>query len=228
MRIIFVRHGHPNYRNDCLTELGHIQAEALADRLSCEEIDYFASSSCGRAYETAMHVAERLGKEVEKLDFMREIPWGDIEGKETPSNNSPWYCVADMIKDKESIVSPEWDRSEYFARNKATFHFPKISAQFDEWLARLGYEREGEYYRVKRKNDSTVLLASHGGASGSVLSHLFNLPLPFVFATFRINYTSVTIVSLDGDEGEIASPQIEIMNDARHIEGITEDNIYGR
>ena len=28
MRIIFVRHGHPNYRKDCLTELGHLQAKA--------------------------------------------------------------------------------------------------------------------------------------------------------------------------------------------------------
>ncbi len=28
MRIIFVRHGHPDYTNDCLTELGHLQAGA--------------------------------------------------------------------------------------------------------------------------------------------------------------------------------------------------------
>ena len=78
MRILFVRHGHPNYKNDCLTELGHLQAEALADRLSAEDIAHFASSSCGRAYETAVHVAQRRDKEVEKLDFMREVPWGDI------------------------------------------------------------------------------------------------------------------------------------------------------
>ena len=33
MRIIFVRHGEPDYKNDCLTAEGHIQAEAVAKRL---------------------------------------------------------------------------------------------------------------------------------------------------------------------------------------------------
>ena len=34
MRIIFVRHGHPDYIKNCLTEIGHKQAEAAAQRLS--------------------------------------------------------------------------------------------------------------------------------------------------------------------------------------------------
>ena len=33
MKIYFVRHGDPNYRHDCLTELGHKQAQAAAKRL---------------------------------------------------------------------------------------------------------------------------------------------------------------------------------------------------
>ena len=33
MRIVFVRHGHPNYENDCLTPLGKQHAEAAAERL---------------------------------------------------------------------------------------------------------------------------------------------------------------------------------------------------
>lgn len=39
MRLILVRHGHPNYEIDCLTELGHLQAEAAAERLCSEGID---------------------------------------------------------------------------------------------------------------------------------------------------------------------------------------------
>ena len=31
MRIIFVRHGHPNYELDCLTPLGKLQAQAVAE-----------------------------------------------------------------------------------------------------------------------------------------------------------------------------------------------------
>ena len=43
MRIIFVRHGHPNYRKDCLTELGHLQAKAAAKRLKEEGIETIES-----------------------------------------------------------------------------------------------------------------------------------------------------------------------------------------
>ena len=39
MHIVFVRHGHPNYKLDCLTELGHNQAAAAAERLADEGID---------------------------------------------------------------------------------------------------------------------------------------------------------------------------------------------
>ncbi len=38
MRLFFVRHGHPDYEKDCLTELGHIQAERAAMRLKEEGI----------------------------------------------------------------------------------------------------------------------------------------------------------------------------------------------
>ena len=34
MKIYFVRHGHPNYELDCLTPLGHRQAEAAAEENS--------------------------------------------------------------------------------------------------------------------------------------------------------------------------------------------------
>lgn len=45
MKIIFVRHGHPDYANDCLTDLGNKQGEAVAKRLEKEKIDRFYSSS---------------------------------------------------------------------------------------------------------------------------------------------------------------------------------------
>jgi len=47
MKIVFVRHGHPDYHNDCLTELGHLQAEAAAQRLEQEGIEEIYSSTRG-------------------------------------------------------------------------------------------------------------------------------------------------------------------------------------
>ena len=61
MRIIFVRHGHPNYEKDCLTELGHRHAEAAALRLRNEGVERIYSSTCGRAFETAQHLGDLIG-----------------------------------------------------------------------------------------------------------------------------------------------------------------------
>ena len=82
MRLIFVRHGHPNYEKDCLTELGHLQAEAAAERLHNEGIDRIFTSSSGRAVETAQHIGAKLGLSCHQCDFMRELNWGSANGEE--------------------------------------------------------------------------------------------------------------------------------------------------
>ena len=53
MRIVFVRHGEPDYARDCLTENGKIQAALAAERLREEGIEEIYSSPLGRAAETA-------------------------------------------------------------------------------------------------------------------------------------------------------------------------------
>ena len=75
MKIYFIRHGHPDYKLDCLTELGHKQAEIAAENLRDSGIEVIYSSSCGRAVETAEHTAKLLGLSVETFDFMRELGW---------------------------------------------------------------------------------------------------------------------------------------------------------
>ena len=83
MRIVFIRHGEPDYEKDCLTELGLEQARMAAVRLQKENIDVVYSSTMGRALETAQAFCELTGKTVNELDFMSEIRYGkehhDIE-----------------------------------------------------------------------------------------------------------------------------------------------------
>ena len=68
MRIIFVRHGEPDYANDCLTEQGRLQAREAAKRLLGEGIEEIYSSPLGRAAETAAATAEVLKLPVKTLD----------------------------------------------------------------------------------------------------------------------------------------------------------------
>ena len=227
MKIIFVRHGHPDYRKDCLTEIGHLHGKAVAERLRREKIDRICSSSCGRARETAEHIAVYHDLPVETFDFIREIGWGSIDGTELFKNGHPWFTVDDMIANGESLHDPEFEKNPRFSNNKVIYDVKRIGDGFDEWLLDLGYKREGEYYRVLRKNDDNVIMVSHGGASSAALAHLFSLPFLLTLSIVRADYTAITIVSLEGEEGKLALPRFDMMNDSKHIQGIEAEKYFG-
>ena len=219
MNIIFVRHGHPDYKNDCLTELGHLQAKAAAERLKNEKIDEFFSSSCGRAYETALHIAELHNSEVTKLDFMREIKW----------TAHPWTLAREgWVANGKDIMNPDWANDETLKGDAVIEAYNTVSKSFDEWLKEFGLCREGDYYRMVEECDKTILLASHGGSSTVVLSHIFNMPFPFVCRALMPDFTAITKVSFGGShckKGDLISPTFVIANDSRHIEGVTTESI---
>jgi len=217
MRIIFVRHGHPDYDNDCLTPLGHEHGEAVAERLKDEPITRIFSSTCGRAMETAEHIDVNFGLGVEGLDFMREIKWGSVDGTGIFANGHPWDCSDEIVARGQDLLEKNWRETDLYRNNKAVEAADKIGAGLDVWLAELGYTREGDYYRVGKVSHQTVVLVSHGGASSAALAHLFNLPFPFVCSAICPDYTAVTVVTFEEKEGELIAPRFEIMNDARHI-----------
>ena len=49
MRLLFIRHGDPDYANDTLTEQGKIEAKLLSDVIGDFEIDDIYVSPLGRA-----------------------------------------------------------------------------------------------------------------------------------------------------------------------------------
>jgi len=227
MRIIFVRHGHPNYERDCLTELGVKHASAAALRLKDEGIQQIFSSTCGRAYETASHLAEALDLPIVKCDFMREITWGGLDGEELPLNGHPWDTAERMVAEGQPLMDPDWATGEIFRRNSVVKCVENIAHCTDEWLQSLGYTREGHYYRVTGTPPKTVAAFGHGGASTAILSHLFNLPFPLVCTTMGPDYTGITIVTLPDTPGALVTPRFQMLNDAKHIRDLKIKNYFG-
>lgn len=225
MKLIFVRHGHPDYAKDCLTELGHPQAEAAAERLKDEKIDKIFSSSCGRAYETACHIAARHNLEVTQYDFMREIRWGV---KNTEDYAHPWTLGDEWIARGKDIMNFDWQNDPEYKAVTLAGDYNRLSQAFDEWLREFGLVREGNYYRIVRENKDTVMMVSHAGASSVAISHIFNLPFLYTCHTIGCDYTAITIVNFNGKEGELTAPGFELVNDARHIKDITVENVFGR
>ena len=81
MKIIIVRHGDPDYQNDCLTEQGKIEAELLSERMKKVPADYCYVSPLGRAKETAAYCLPKMGKEAEELEWLREFAESPASGK---------------------------------------------------------------------------------------------------------------------------------------------------
>lgn len=222
MRIIFVRHGHPNYELDCLTPLGHKHGDAVAERLKGEPIERIYSSTCGRAVETAEHIDRNFGLGVEGLEFMREIKWGSVDGSPVYEDGHPWLNSDYIVERGKDLLDKAWRETKQYRNNKAVVSGDTLGAKFDEWISELGYTREGDYYRVGKVRYGTIVLVSHGGASSAALAHLFNLPFPFVCSAICPDYTAVTVVTLSEKEGALVAPKFEIMNDARHIADVAE------
>lgn len=218
MKIVFVRHGHPDYVNDCLTPLGHEQAEKAALRLKNEGIEQIFSSSCGRAYETALHTAEMLSKDVTKLDFIREIKWGSSDGGEVYKDGHPWDTSLYAVSQGYSLMDESWTKEAPFCNNIVFSEIERVARQTDEWLETLGYSREGANYRVKGDNtDRTIALFSHGGSSSALFAHMLNLPFFYLCRALCPDFTAITVLSLSDEKGTLTAPTIELANDSRHI-----------
>lgn len=220
MRIVFVRHGHPDYAKDCLTELGRQQAAACAEKMLDENIQKIYSSTCGRAFETAKFTAERIGLDVIPLEFMREIHWGKKdESSDLFDSGHPWN-TAEQLSQNEGfdLLRDDWRSHKYFSGNIVVDSVDKVSQGFSDWIKQFGYEfsDDGKLHCERECND-IVALYSHGGSGAAVLSKLFDLPFPYVCLTYAMNFTSITVVDIPSRPGSVVIPRLIRLNDDKHV-----------
>ena len=99
MRLIFIRHGDPDYVHDTLTEKGKREAELLAQRVKNWDVSKFYVSPLGRAQLTAEYSLKLRGDTAETLPWLREfngiIPTSD------GGHRIPWDMYPTEWADKE-------------------------------------------------------------------------------------------------------------------------------
>ena len=216
MRFLFIRHGEPDYINDCLTPTGRLQAEAAAKRLSCEGICEIYASPLGRAQETAGYTARLLGQKITTLEFMREITWG---GEGVPDEGHIWTLAGKMLyEDNFDFSKQDWREHPFFHKNAAKECFRKVTAAFDAFLAEQGYIHEEHRFLCKGGTDKTMAVFWHGGSGACVLSHLLDIPFPYVLSVMPYGFTSITVLRFAVKEGEYVFPRLELFNDCAHTE----------
>ncbi len=218
MRLIFVRHGEPDYVKDCLTAEGRLQAAATAKRLKEEHISRIFSSPMGRACETASYTADMLGLPIEKLDFMHEIRWGDPDADMTGEEGHPWTLSCKLFCEASSEPAMDaWRAHPYFEKNRCLDYYDMISFEIDKVLEELGYQRRDRRYFCVNENRENIALFSHGGSGGCALSHLLNVNFVYMFSAMTYGLCSICIVDFPADKGSFVVPRIELYNDMDHV-----------
>ena len=226
MRIILVRHGEPDYENDCLTENGLVQARATAEKLNEERLSAVYSSPLGRARITASFTAEKQGREVRILDFMHEIDWGSRTGSPIEYDGHPWTLAYRLLTDEPQYIgSDAWKDHVYFADNICMDSYGAIASGIDEFLKAYGIFREGKRYRCIEEHEDTVAIFAHGGSGAFFLAHLFDLPLPFVLTSLPFGVCSVTTIDLSVVNGEYILPRFECFNDMSHLGHVRKEGL---
>lgn len=224
MRLIFVRHGEPDYKNDTLTERGKIQAELTAQYLKDKNIKTVYSSPMGRAYHTAEYTARAAGAELKPLDFMHEIDWGDIrpcsEEDKLEFDGHPWALGFKLLTENPGYVgSNEWDKHHFFRKNKCLEYYNRVSGCFDDFLSEYGYIRKDGLYFCRDGCEDTIALFAHGGSGAIMLSHVLNLPFPFVLTTMPFGLCSISVMEFWPEKEKMTVPILELFNYMGHLKG---------
>lgn len=224
MWLFFVRHGCPDYANDCLTEYGKKQAEVLAERFALKGLDKIFASTMGRATETAEYTARKLGLKIEGVDYAREdLACRDFSVRR---EDGDWtWCfwdkktIDDFNSEEVKKLGDEWFESPRFANTNYKSGTLRVKKAVMGFMEELGYrfdEKAGTYTAVKHVYDRVALFA-HGGFSMIFTSCLLNIPYPLFCTRFQhIGTSTVTAFQID-DQGKGLMPRIFQYGNDSHL-----------
>lgn len=223
MILYFIRHGDPIYEPDSLTALGHLQANALAKRLSRYGIEKIYSSSSVRARQTAEPTCELLRKKMEILDWCNEdYVWEEFAYTDGDGKNSWIFEKPKALKllasDEIRKLGSEWYKHPSFANGNFENGINRIQKESDALLSSLGYKHNhvNNTYTCTQKNDKRIVLFAHHGFGLIFLSCLLDIPYPMFCTHFVISHSGMTVIEFPSKDGEIIPAVLQLNNDS-HI-----------
>ena len=188
MRILIIRHGDPDYKNDCLTEKGKKEADLLPDRLIREKIDYVYCSPLGRAQGTCHVAAKRLQREPQILSWLQEF--AHFIDLPTGEQHLVWDLLPTFREQYPDLMDAErWLEVPFIKSSNVPEKYVELKNELDKLLAKHGYIREGKHYRAENANRDTIAFFCHFGVESMILSHLLNIS-PIALAHGFLAFTS--------------------------------------
>lgn len=241
MRIIFIRHGEPDYANDTLTEKGWREAGLLAERISKWNVTEFYCSPLGRAKDTASCTLKKMNRTAITLDWMQEFFY-PIDDPVTGKRGVPWDFVPSCWSNDPLMLDIDrWVDAEIPKQNPMiAVQYKSVCQHIDELLASYGYVRENHFYRMPdgkerfisgtfapsnpemleelpNTDEPCIVFFCHLGITCIVLSHLLNIPFQLLVHGVFLPTTSLTILSSEERWGNEAYFRAQAIGDVHHL-----------
>lgn len=246
MRLIFIRHGDPDYANDNLTEKGKREVELLTERVckwfsteeSLKNADFY-SSPLGRARATGAPALKKLNREAEVCEWLQEFPtWHENskgEGLRTWDIMPDTYCEHKEFFDKDN-----WCHNDYMG-TMVPERYEQVCNGIDSILKKYGYIRnEKNFYTVQNPipnrnwnnpieqyhltavkedypEEKTLVFFCHLGVMFTIISHLTSVSPMQLWQGFYVAPTSVTVLNSEERMEGMAWFRVERMGDTNHL-----------
>ena len=215
MKLLIVRHGDPNYAIDSLTETGWKEAELLSHRLGKLDVKACYCSPLGRAKDTATATLKKLGMEAEICPWLREFA---PKVKKPNREGVAWdWLPQDWTAYPAFFNREKWMEHPAFVEAGVLEEAKWVWDGLDALLARHGYLRDGDFYRVQDANEDTIILFCHFGLECVLLSHLLNVsPMILWHGTCALPTSVTTLITEERREG-IAYFRMNGLGDISHL-----------
>ena len=216
MKILIIRHADPDYSIDSITETGKIEAELLSQSLIKLDIADFYVSPLGRARDTANYTLKKLGREAEVCDWLREFPYRIQRPDRENSVVWDWKPI-DWTGRKNFYSLDDWYKEPEMDDGGVYNVYKNVCEGFDALLAKHGYERCENYYKVTRANEDTIVFFCHFGLECVLLSHLLGISPMLLWHGFCAAPTSVTTVITEERDRGIAYFRVNSFANTSHL-----------
>ena len=172
MRLLFIRHGDPDYEHDTLTEKGHREAALLGKLAPSLNLGQCFVSPLGRARHTAEYCLKSTGKQAQELKWLQEFP-GTVDINHSPELQEaypdcrkkgdryelriPWDMVPAYYTSHPEYMDREgWRHSEAARCSDTVSAYDSLAKNLDGLLSEHGYVRRGDHYFVQKENQETL------------------------------------------------------------------------
>lgn len=200
MKVMFIRHGEPDYSRDCLTENGIRQAKLLAERLKNENISAAFTSPMGRAAQTAAIC---------------------MDGR-MPVTECTWLHEFDVRIGGEltwDILPSEFDERRILTDCGFAERFKNVRDGVDEILKSCGLERVGAYYKrlPNADTDRTFVFFCHFGATCAAAAHLIGASPAAMLRGLSAEPTAIATFCTDDRFGDEVNFRMHGFGDIAHL-----------